>query len=71
MIIHKDPGRYQGSISRTKNNNIDYYIGRSESDSPEVDNEIIITGKEMKIGSFYDIRVTDATEFDLMGKMIE
>lgn len=47
----------------------DYYIGRTEFDSPDVDTEVLIhTGEgEMKIGEFYDVLITDATEFDLMG----
>lgn len=49
----------------------DYYIGRTESDSPDVDTEVLIhTGEgEMKIGEFYDVLITDATEFDLMGRV--
>ena len=47
----------------------DYYIGRTEYDSPDVDTEVLIAVKEgkLKIGSFYNVRITDATEFDLMG----
>lgn len=49
----------------------DYYIGRTEFDSPDVDTEVLIhTGEgEMKIGEFYDVLITDATEFDLMGRV--
>ena len=49
----------------------DYYIGRTEFDSPDVDAEVLIhTGEgEMKIGEFYDVLITDATEFDLMGRV--
>ena len=49
----------------------DYYIGRTEFDSPDVDTEVLVhTGEgEMKIGEFYDVLITDATEFDLMGTM--
>lgn len=47
----------------------DYYVGRTEFDSPEVDTEVLIhTGEgELKIGEFYNVLITDATEFDLMG----
>ena len=47
----------------------DYYIGRTEFDSPDVDTEVLIKidEGELEIGEFYDVRITDATEFDLMG----
>jgi ribosomal protein S12 methylthiotransferase len=45
------------------------FAGRTEHDSPEVDNEVLVTGKGLKIGEFYDVLITDATEFDLMGKL--
>ena len=45
------------------------YIGRTEYDSPEVDNEVLIDAKEhyLKIGDFTDIEITEAREFDLFG----
>ena len=51
----------------------DYYIGRTEFDSPDVDTEVLISAKEncLKIGEFYNVLITDATEFDLMGKIEE
>ena len=46
----------------------DYYIGRTEYSSPEVDPEVLITtGKELQVGDFYDVTITDASEFDLYG----
>ena len=49
----------------------DYYIGRSEFSSPEVDPEILIKSDEnLKIGSFYNVRITDSSEFDLYGEII-
>lgn len=47
----------------------DYYIGRTEFDSPDVDTEVLININEgeLEIGNFYDVYITDATEFDLMG----
>ena len=49
----------------------DYYIGRTEFDSPDVDTEVLINVNEGKlnIGEFYNVRITDATEFDLMGSI--
>lgn len=45
-----------------------YYIGRTEHDSPEVDNEVLIRTKDKLVpGSFQDILITGTTEFDLFG----
>ena len=44
----------------------DWYVARSEFCSPEVDPEVLIPGNEdLTIGAFYEVRVTDAEEFDL------
>jgi len=50
----------------------DYYVGRTEFCSPEVDPEVLIPVKEarLKIGNFYQVRITDAEEFDLYGTKI-
>ncbi len=47
----------------------DYFIGRTEHDSPEVDNEVLISaqGIYLPTGHFAEIEITDATEFDLYG----
>ena len=46
----------------------DWFVGRTEFCSPEVDPEVLISAKEeLKIGEFYDVRITDAEEFDLYG----
>lgn len=42
--------------------------GRTAYDSPGVDNEVIIDNQSLKVGEFYDIRITSASEFDLLGK---
>ena len=49
----------------------DYYIGRTEFDSPDVDTEVLanVNEGELVIGDFYNVRITDATEFDLMGSL--
>ncbi len=49
----------------------DYYIGRSESDSPEVDNEVLIPASPEKLhtGQFYKVKITGAEEFDLYGEV--
>ena len=47
----------------------DYYIGRTEFCSPEVDPEVLIPVAERRltIGAFYDVQITDSEEFDLYG----
>ncbi|MDR0972696.1 MAG: 30S ribosomal protein S12 methylthiotransferase RimO [Prevotellaceae bacterium] len=48
----------------------DYYIGRTEYDSPEVDPEVLIRKTDtslLQIGHFYNVKITDAEEFDLYG----
>ena len=50
----------------------DYFIGRTEFCSPEVDPEVLIPAAEAKltIGDFYDVLITDSEEFDLYGTTI-
>lgn len=47
----------------------DYYIGRTEFSSPEVDPEVLVSAKDtsLNIGQFYDVVIDDANEFDLYG----
>lgn len=49
----------------------DYYIGRTEFDSPEVDPEVLIPIQEgeLEIGHFYDVTITSADDFDLYAKL--
>ena len=51
----------------------DYYIGRTEFDSPDVDGEVLIHKKNgsLTIGAFYQIMITEADEFDLYGSVIK
>jgi ribosomal protein S12 methylthiotransferase len=48
-----------------------FFIGRTEHDSPEVDNEVLIDATESyaRIGDFVEVEITDATEFDLYGNL--
>ena len=50
----------------------EYYIGRTQFDSPEVDPEVLIKaeGKRLLSGRFYQVLITDADDFDLYGKLI-
>lgn len=49
----------------------EFYIGRTEYDSPEVDNEVVIEAPQLKIGEFYNVYIEKAEEFDLFGKVIK
>lgn len=51
----------------------DYFIGRSEFDSPEVDNEVLVKKSEgfVRIGDFANVQITSADHYDLYGKLID
>lgn len=49
-----------------------FWIGRTEYDSPEVDNEVLISSdKSLRIGDFIPVTITECTEFDLYGVIAE
>jgi ribosomal protein S12 methylthiotransferase len=49
----------------------DFYIGRTEFDSPEVDPEVLISKDlALKNGEMYDVKITDSQPFELYGKVI-
>lgn len=50
----------------------EYFTGRTEYDSPEIDNEVIITNTDMEIktGEFYQVKITDAETYDLFGEVL-
>lgn len=50
----------------------EYFVGRTEWDSPEVDCEVLIKNdnKTIEIGKFYDVLITDSENFDLYGKIV-
>lgn len=48
----------------------DYYVGRTQYDSPEVDNEVLISvknNKDLRVGEFYNVKISSAEDFDLYG----
>jgi ribosomal protein S12 methylthiotransferase len=65
----------QGKVGKTLKVIIDrkegeFWVGRSESDSPEVDNEVLVkSDKKLKQGSFYEVEITSADSFDLFAKV--
>ena len=46
----------------------DYYLGRTEYDAHDIDGLVYVKGKNLKIGSFVDVKITDTYEYDLIGK---
>lgn len=60
---------YQVLIDRKEGG---HYVGRTQYDSPEVDNEVLIRSeKRLETGNFYMVEITDAEEFDLHGRVSE
>ena len=50
----------------------EYYIGRTEYCSPEVDPEVLIrSDKRLRVGNFYQVRITSSEEFDLYGEVVK
>jgi len=50
-----------------------HFIGRTEFDSPEVDNEVLVeaTKQYVRVGDFAQVKITSASEFDLQGEVVE
>jgi ribosomal protein S12 methylthiotransferase len=67
-------GRKMGMIMKTliDRKEGDYFAGRTEFDSPEVDNEVLIpaSANHLEIGQFYNIRITSTDPFDLYGELL-
>lgn len=65
----------QSKIGKTKTVVIDreepdYFVGRTEFDSPEVDPEVLIDKDDrLTVGNFYDVEITDALPFELMARL--
>ena len=50
----------------------DYYVGRTEFDSPEVDPEVLIgKTRTLKPGEFYDVKITEALPYELVGRVVD
>lgn len=50
----------------------EFFVGRTEFDSPEVDNEVLVNAASqyVRLGDFADVKITDATEYDLFGELV-
>ena len=50
----------------------EYYIGRTEFCSPEVDPEVLIkSDRRLRVGNFYNVHITDSDDFDLYGEVVD
>jgi ribosomal protein S12 methylthiotransferase len=50
----------------------EFYIGRTEGDSPEVDNEVLVKStKKLLPGNFYPVRITGSETYDLMAEVVQ
>jgi ribosomal protein S12 methylthiotransferase len=68
LNIEKIGKTYKVLIDRKES---EYYIGRTEYDSPDVDTEVlIISDKKIQIGKFAYVKIIDADEFDLFADSI-
>lgn len=69
LSAEKLGNEYRVIIDRKEGN---YYVGRTEADSPEVDCEVLIeeNGKVLSVGDFYQVKIVDAEEFDLYGEIV-
>jgi len=49
-----------------------YYVGRTEFDSPDVDNEVLVNAEDgyLRTGEFFNVEITGAEDFDLYGKVV-
>lgn len=61
---------YKVIIDRKRGN---YFVGRTEFDSPDVDNEVLIDAEKhyLSVGSFVNVEITEAEDFDLYGTPVE
>ncbi len=50
----------------------EFFVGRTEGDSPEVDNEVLVAAKEqyVRVGDFAMVKITEATDYDLYGELV-
>ena len=48
-----------------------YYVGRTYFMSPDIDGKVyIVTSDELTVGHFYDVKITDYADYDLIGEVV-
>lgn len=48
----------------------EFFVGRTEFDSPEVDGEVLISANDLELGEFYQVKITSSDLFDLFGTVV-
>lgn len=61
--------RFNVLIDEKEEGGSDRFVGRTESDAPDVDGSVYVSGKNIEIGKFYNVKITGADEYDLIGKV--
>jgi ribosomal protein S12 methylthiotransferase len=71
-ISRKINEKFKGKVLKAlvEEKNKDCYMGRTEYDSPDIDGLVYIKGKNLKIGEFYNVMITDSYEYDLIGDVL-
>jgi len=70
-ISKKINERFKGTIMKVliEEKSQGFYLGRTEYDAPEIDGAVYIKSKNLKIGDFYNVKITDTYEYDLVGEL--
>ena len=60
--------KFKVLIDRKRGN---YYVGRTQYDSPDIDNEVLIQANTnfLRVGEFFDIKIIEASDFDLYAEV--
>ena len=60
---------FKDCIDRSEGN---YYVGRTEHDSPDVDNNVLLEKSKgyLRLGSFVQVKITNAFTYDLMAELV-
>ena len=59
--------KFKVCIDRSEGN---YYVGRTEHDSPDVDNNVLLEKRLFELGSFVQVKITNALTYDLMAELV-
>ena len=61
--------KFKVCIDRSEGN---YYVGRTEHDSPDVDNNVLLEKRKgyLRLGSFVQVKITNALTYDLMAELV-
>ena len=67
-LVKSIPKNFKVLIDRKRGS---YYVGRTQYDSPDVDNEVLISADSsfLRVGEFVDVKIIDASDFDLYAEV--